>query len=156
MMLWWVSSSSEPFRLSEWWEENTASGQGSPRERYPMGSRFSESLFLDVPGTTTEQIRTCWFRRNSSCLDKAPKMRDSVRLNYLGSFLVTLPSISPETWKMYSWATPGSSVFCDWLFLVFSGVSLETEANFLKFLNVAIILREKLCPLWRLIWFFDF
>ena len=30
---------------------------------------------------------------------------------------------------MYSWAVSGSSVFCDWLFFGFSGVSLETAAN---------------------------
>ena len=45
---------------------------------------------------------------------------------------------------MYSSAIPGLSVFCDWLFLVFSGVSPETATNTLLFLNVAIILREKL------------
>ena len=51
---------------------------------------------------------------------------------------------------MYSSAIPGLSVFCDWLFLVFSGVSLETSANLRLFLNVAIILKEKLvsCEDW--------
>ena len=128
--LWWVSSCSESFRLLEWLAENTASGQGSPRERSPVGFRFSESLFLDVPGTATEQVRICGFRRKSSSLDKAPKIRDSNRLRSLESFLVTLTSISSETWEMYSWANPRSSVFCDWLFLVFSGASLETAAKF--------------------------
>ena len=118
----------------------------------PSGFPFSELLFLDVPGTATEQLRTCGFRRNSSSLDKAPKMRDSVRLNYWESFSVTLPSISSETWVMYSPVIPRLSVFCDWLFLVISGVSLETAANFLLFLNVAMILREKLCQLCRLNW----
>ena len=61
-----------------------------------------------------------------------------------GVFLVTLPPISSETWVMYSSAIPGLSVFGDWLFLVNFGVCLETAANFLLFLNVAIILREKL------------
>ena len=51
---------------------------------------------------------------------------------------------------MYSSAIPGLSVFCDWLFLVFSGVSLESAANFLLLLNVAMNLIEKLCQLWRL------
>ena len=83
-------------------------------------------------------------------------MCDSVRLNSLESFSVNLPSISSETWAMYSSAIPGSSVFCDWLFLVFSGVSIETACNFLLFLNVAMILREKLCQLWRLNWFLNF
>ena len=57
---------------------------------------------------------------------------------------------------MYSSAIPGLTVFGDWLYLVISGVSLETAANLLAFLNVAMILREKLCQLWRLNWFFKF
>ena len=51
---------------------------------------------------------------------------------------------------MYFWVILGSSVFCDWLFLVISGVSLETAANFLLILIVAMILKEKLCQFWRL------
>ena len=54
---------------------------------------------------------------------------------------------------MYSWAILVSNVFCDWLFLVFSVVSLETAANFLLLFKVAKTLREKLCQLWRLNWF---
>ena len=130
------------------------SGQGSFRERSPVGSRLSESLFLNVLGTATEQVWTCGLRRNSSSLDKEPKMRDSVRLNSFESFLVTLPSISSETWKMYLWAIPRSSVFCHWLFLVLSDVSLETAANFLLFLKVAMIMRKKFCQLQRLNWSF--
>ena len=83
-------------------------------------------------------------------------MRDSVRLNSFESFLVTLPSISSETWEMYSWAISGSSVFRDWLFLVFSGVSLETAAIFLLFLKVAMLLREKFYQQYRLNWSFIF
>ena len=110
---------------------------------------------VTVRGTDTEQVRTCGFRRKSSSSDKAPKKRDSVRLNSFESFLVTLPSISSETWEMYSWAISGSSVFCDWPFFVFSGVSLETAANFLLVLKVAMILGENFCHLWRLNWFFQ-
>ena len=150
--LWWVSSSSEQFRLPEWWEGIIALGHGLFRERSPVSSRFSESLFLDVPGTATEQVRTCGFRRKSLSLDKAPKIRDSVRLNSFESFLVTLPSISSETWEMYSCASSGSSVFCDWLFLVFSRVFLETAAKILLIVRVAMILRAKSCQLWRLNW----
>ena len=40
-----------------------------------------------------------WVQKNSSSFDKAPKIRDSVLLNSLESFLVTLPSISSETWE---------------------------------------------------------
>ena len=78
-----------------------------------MRSRFTVLLFLDAPGTATEQVRTCGLRRSSSSLDEAPKMRDYVQLNSWESFLVTLPSISSETWVMYSPAIPGLSVFCD-------------------------------------------
>ena len=133
LKLWRYSSISELFRLPEWWEDTIASGQGPFGERSPLGSQFPESLFLGVPGTATEQVRTCGFRRNSSSLEKAPKIRDSVRLKTFESSLVTLPSISSEIWEMYSWANSGSSVFRDWLFLVFSGVSLETAASFLLF-----------------------
>ena len=80
---------------------------------------FFESLFVDVRGTATEQVRSCGFRRISSSIDKAPKIRHSVRLNSFEGFLFILPSMSSETWEMYSWAISGSSVFCDWLFLVF-------------------------------------
>ena len=69
-------------------------------------------------------------------------MRDSVRLISFESFLVTLPSISSDTWEMYSPVISGWSVFCDWLFYVFSGVSLETAASFLLILNIAMILEE--------------
>ena len=54
---------------------------------------------------------------------------------------------------MYSSAIPGWSVFCNWLFLSVAGVSLETAANFLLLVNVDMILKEKLCQLWRMIWF---
>ena len=70
-------------------------------------------------------------------------MPDSVRLNSWKNFLGTLRLIYLETWVMHSSANPGLSVFCDRLFLVFSGVSLETAANFLLFLKVPMILREK-------------
>ena len=108
-----------------------------------MGSRFSESLVLDVPGAAAEQIRTCGFRRNSSSLDKAPKRRDSVRLISFKSFWVTLLSISSKTWEMWFRAILESSLYCDWLFLVFSGIPLATAANFHLFLKVAMILKGK-------------
>ena len=95
-----------------------------------MVSRTSKLLLLDVPVTATEQVRTCGFQKKFIKLRQAPKMRDSVQKISSESFLVTLPSISSETWEMFSWANSGSSVFCDWLFLVFSGVSPETAADF--------------------------
>ena len=120
----------------------------------PIG--FPVFWFAD-PGCSRSGYGTSpnlWVQKKKSSLDKAPKIRDSVRLNSFQSFLVTLPSISSETCEMYSWAISGSSVFCDWLFLVFSGVSLETAANFRLFLKVAKILKETFCQLWRLNWNF--
>ena len=65
-------------------------------------------------------------------------------------FFWTPPSIFSETRQMYSWVIPG----CDWLFLVFSGFSLEIAANFLLFLNFVNVLRDRFCQLWRLKWVF--
>ena len=142
--MWGYSSTSELFRIPEWWEENLASGQGASKERSPVGSWISKLLFLDVPGTATEEVRTCGFRRNSSSFDRAPKIRDSVLLNSFESFLVTLPSISSETCVIYSSLILGTDVFRDWLFLGCSScVSLVTAANFRFFLNDAIFLKRK-------------
>ena len=89
--LWGYSSNSGLFRLPEWWEEYLTSGQGSSKERSPVGSRISELLFLGVPGTATEQLRTGGFKRNSSSFDRAPKLRDSVLLNSFESLLSYSP-----------------------------------------------------------------
>ena len=98
--LWGSISASGLLIWPEWREKYLALGQGSSEERFPVVSWFSELPFLDVPGTATEQVRTCGFRRNSSSFDNAPKIRESVLLNSFESFLVTLPSISAETWEM--------------------------------------------------------
>ena len=99
-------------------------------------------MFRDVPGTVPESDGTRGFRRISSRLDRAPKTRDCLRLSSWYSFSVTVPSISYETWVMYSSVIPGMNVFCDRLFLVISCVSPETAANFRLFLCVAILLEE--------------
>ena len=70
-----------------------------------------------------------WVKKNSSSLDRAPKIRESVLINSWDSFLRTLLSISSETCVMYSWVIPGANVFCDWLFLVISCVSPETAVK---------------------------
>ena len=153
---WGVSSCSESFNLPVRLAGNTTSRQMSFKERFSVGSRFSELLFLDLPRTATEQAWTYGFRRNSSSSDKAPEMCDSFWLNSRKSYLVTLSSLSSEIRVMYSSAIPGLSVFCDWLFLVFSGVSLETAPNLFLFLIVAIILRELLVSCEVLIGFLFF
>ena len=94
-------------------------------------SWFSTFVFRNVPGTVSECVRICWFERHSSNLVRAPKMRDSVLLNFWDSFRVTLPSICSETCVIYSSLIPGTDVFRDWPFLGFSScVSLVTAANF--------------------------
>ena len=98
----------------------------------------------NVPGTIPECFRICGLRRNSSNLDRAPKMRDFVLLNSWDSFQVTLPSISSETCVIFSSLILGTDVFRDWPFLECSScVPLATAANFHLFLNVAIFLKGK-------------
>ena len=99
---------SESIRLLARQAENSTSGRGSFWELSLLGSWFSRSgmfrnapkcfgVFRNVHGVVPENVRICGFKRNSSNLDSAPKMRDSVLLNSWDSFLVTLPSISSET-----------------------------------------------------------
>ena len=64
-----------------------------------------------------ECVRICRFKKNSSNLERAPKMRDSVLLNSWDSFLVTLPSTSSKTCVIYSSLYSGTAVFRDWPFL---------------------------------------
>ena len=78
---------------------------------------FSTFVFRNVPGTVLECVCICWFERNSSNLDRASEMRDSIRLNSWDSFLVILPSISSETCVIYSSLILGTDVFRDWPFL---------------------------------------
>ena len=72
-----------------------------------------------VPGMVAEHVRTCGFRKSSS-LKCAPKKRDSILLISCNGFEVTLPSISSQTWVMYSSVILGTNVFCDWLFQAIS------------------------------------
>ena len=107
---------------------------------------LSMFVFRNVSGTVPECVRICWFRRNSSNLDKAPKMRDSVLLNSWDRFLLTLPSFSSESRVIYSSLILGTDVFRDWPFLGCSScVCVVTAANVRLFLNVAIFLKGKCC-----------
>ena len=94
-----------------WIISNTKVVNRTPhRDRNGLGndprwvSVFFHPLLLDVPRTAMEQVRTCGFKRKSSGLDKAPKMRDSLRLSSFESF--------SKTWGMYFCAVSRSSVFC--------------------------------------------
>ena len=134
-----------------WPQKMSASGWGSLWESSSFVPWFSTFVFRNIPGTVLECVCICWFERNSSNLDRAPKMRDSVRLNSWDSFLVTLPSISSESCVIYSSLILGTDVFRDWPFLGFSScISLVTAANFRLFLNVAILEGKNATQLWRL------
>ena len=95
-VLWRGSSESKStvMGLVDW---GPTSRWGSFGERSPFCSSFSTSVFREIPGTVPESVRTCGFRRNSSSLDRAAKMRNSVLQSPLDNFLVTLPLISSET-----------------------------------------------------------
>ena len=86
--------------------------------------------------------------RNSSNLDRLPKMLDSVLLNSWEGLLVTLTSISSETCVINSSLILGTDVFRDWPFLgCCFCVFLVTAANYRLFLNVAIFLKGS-CEDW--------
>ena len=86
-----------------------------------------------------------WVQKNSSNLDRAPKMRDYVLLNSWDSFLVTLLWIASRICVIYSLLILGTDVFRDSPFLgCFSCVSLVTAAKFRLFLNVAIFLKGRM------------
>ena len=124
----WVNWSAGPidrelhFPMGEFWE------------RSPLGSRFSTSLFRDVPETVLSSVRTRGFKKNSSNLNRPPKIRDSVLLNSWDIFVVILPSISSETCVMSSSVIPGTNMHCDWPFVGCSCVSLKLLPTFAGFL----------------------
>ena len=127
-----------------WLRKRPASGWGSIWESSSFVPWFTTSVFQNVAATVPECFRIWWFRRNSSNLDRAPKIRDSFLPNSWDSFLVTLPSTSSETCVIYSSLILGTDVFRDWPFLGCSScVSLVTAANFRLFLNLAIFLKGK-------------
>ena len=122
-----------------WPRKMPASGWGSLWQSSSFVPWFSTFVFRNVPGTVPECVVIYGFKRNSSNLERALKMRDSVLLNSWDRFLVTLHSTSSETYVIYSSLILGTDLFRDWPFLgCFSCVSLVTAANFRLFLNVAI------------------
>ena len=131
-----------------WPPKMPASGWGSLWESSSFVPWFSTFVFRNVPGMVPECVRISGFKRNSSNLERAAELRDSVLLNSWDSFLVTLPSTSSKTCVIYSSLILGTDVFRDWPILGFSScISLVTAANFRLFLNVAILLKGK----WRML-----
>ena len=145
--LWEVSSGLKLIELLVLRVGYTTSEWGLVWERCPVGSRFSNSIFRDLPETVPESVCTCGFKRNSSNLHSGPRSRDSVLLNSWDRFSLTLPSITSESYVIYYSVIPGADVFCDWMFLVLFCVSLGTAANFRLFLSVAILLNGKSCTI---------
>ena len=136
---WLWGPTSGPEFCVVWLRKRPASGWRSLWESSSFVPWLSTFVFRNVSGTVPECIRICWFRKNSSNLDRARKMRDFVRLSSWDSFLVTLLSISSETCVICSTLILGMDVFRDWPFLGCSScVSLVTAANFRLFLNDAI------------------
>ena len=106
-------------------------------------------FYIRVPGCSQNGYGVCpylWVQKsNSSNLDRAPKMRDSILLNIWEKFLVTLPSISSQTWVIYTSLILGMDVYRDWPFPGCSFcVFLDMITSFHLFLNIAIFRREKL------------
>ena len=102
---------------------------------------------ISIPGCLrngSAEHRTSGFRENSSNLDRAPKIRLSVTLKSWDKFFLTLPSISTDTWVIYSFWIPGTIVFRDRLHIDLSSwFSLSMAANFLLLFGVAFLNRKK-------------
>ena len=71
-----------------WSRKMPASGWGSVWESSSFVPWFSTFVFRNVPGTVSEFVLICGFKRNSSYLDRTPRMRDSLLLNSRDSFFV--------------------------------------------------------------------
>ena len=139
-----LSPTSGPKFCVVWRRKMHASGWGSLWESSSFVPWISTFVFRNVPGTVPECVRICGFKRNSSNLDRAPKMRDSVLLNSWDSFLVTLTPISSRSCVIFSSLILGTDAFRDSPFLGCPCcVSHVTAAIFRLFFNVAIFLKGK-------------
>ena len=122
---------------------NLAAEDACFRMRITLGVVLIRSLVFHI--FVPECVPICWFKRNSSNLDRATKMRDFVRLNSWDNFILTLLSISSEICVICSSLILGADVFRDWPFLeCYFCVSLVTAVNIRLFRNVAIFLNEKM------------
>ena len=120
----------------------SASGWGSFWESSSFVPWLVFNAFREGSGVVPERPGSSGFIRKSSSRASAPRMRFSVLLNSFDNLFVTLPSISSETWVMYSSCDLGAPEFCAKLLLgCFSQFSLFNSANFLLF-RVVISLRK--------------
>ena len=137
---------SQQFSWPEFWilwlPKMPASGWGSLWESSSFVLWFVLDAFRDVSGVFPEWPWSSGLMRKSSNLANAPNIRFSVLLNSWDNFLVTLSSISSETWAIYSSCDLGAAEFWANLLLGCSSqFSSFKAASFLLF-RVAI-LREK-------------
>ena len=137
----WPSSGPE-FRVVWLWKM-PAAGWGSLWESSSFVHWLILNTFRDVSGAVPEWPWISGFMRKSSRRANAPSMRFSVLLNSCDNFLVTLPSVSSETWIMQTSCDLGIFEFCAKLLLGCSPqFSLFKAASFLLFLRVAISIGE--------------
>ena len=94
----WLSSG--PKFCVIWLLERPASGWGLLWESSSFVPWLILHTFRDVSGAVPEWPWVSGFMKKSSSRASAPSMRFSVLLNSCDNFLVTLPSISSETWVM--------------------------------------------------------
>ena len=141
--MWCVVFWPESIKLLIRQAENSISGQESFKERSLVGSRFSVLSFW----LFSDQLRkspNLWVQK------KIIKFRQSTQnawlrpAKFLWKLFSDLPFSCFRNFVVVFFAIPGLRVFCYCLFPVFSCVSLKNSDNFLLFLNVAIILREKI------------
>ena len=91
------------FIISSWEDrlrKATTLGRCSFWERSSFVSWFSLIVFRDVSRMVPRWTRAGGFRGNCFYLDRAPKKWFFVLMNTRDSFLVTLPSVSPDTWTI--------------------------------------------------------
>ena len=89
----------------------------------PHWFQFSTFEFRDIFGTDPECTRTSGLRENLSKIDRGPKTRLSVQLTSWDIFIVTLPSISSDTWLINSSWFPWTILFREWLLIKLSSWS---------------------------------
>ena len=131
-ILSWSSSGPEFCVIWPW--KRHASGWGSFWESSSFVPWLILNAFRESSGVVPEWPCSSGLIRKLSRRANAPSKRFSVLLNSFDNLLVTLPSISPETWVMQSSCDLGAFEFCVKLLLGCSSqFSLFNAANFLLF-----------------------
>ena len=128
--------------LLSWPRMRSASGWGSFWESSSFVPWLIINAIPEGSGVVPERPGSSGFIRKSSSQASAPRILFCVLLNSFDNLFVTLPSISSETWDMYSSCDLGAPEFCAKLDPGCSSqFSLFSAANFLLF-RVVISLRK--------------